>query len=718
MRVLGLLIVLGVAVSLAPSPVVGQEEASPASGARLADRLPADTLVYLRIPSLAAAWSGFQTLPLFQAWQDEEVQEFITASAEGFDEFLAESGADAKLLEHIISLPKTMPGEIALAILAPEEDTGWVLSLSSPGKPDAAKKFAAEAVYPLLASAAYGSPTVAQVAGRKVTSFYSPAFTIDLAVDGDVVLIAGGGAMAGCLTPISDRSMRLSGNIAFRQARAEVGGDGLSFFAYLASGIALDKVIEEEGKKTALALRITGLRGLRTVAAGLTMAGGRARETIWLDFPEGPKGLFGVFPGVAVDLEAARLSPLNTFALFAAAISPTDLYRVALELGAIDKHSPLGELGRLDKSLAKDIGLEALSDLAGFLGTEIVFFAALPAGGGPIPEVVAAVEVLKPDELQTSIEALVKTATGAPSKSLDYHGRQIRYVPVPKNSFLPITPCWCVTDGYLLASHHPTILKGLIRRLEGKSKTLLDDEAFVAATKGLAKDAVAAGYLNTERTFRWLYGLALPFITGFGNDLPFDPAALPSADAIARHLSFGLSAVTRGKDGIHIATDSDGYGPTSLGLYGGLIGTFLWSPWGDRDQAVKSWPCCGWNLSRIHSAVEMYRTANGRYPAKLEDLTDARNLGVWSIQCNEASRKRTEDAPEGRRTEQRAHWEDFGYLVTAKSIEPPASLPETAMLLWDSEPRHNGGRVILLAGGKLTWMREFDFQKALAEQGK
>jgi hypothetical protein len=40
------------------------------------------------------------------------------------------------------------------------------------------------------------------------------------------------------------------------------------------------------------------------------------------------------------------------------------------------------------------------------------------------------------------------------------------------------------------------------------------------------------------------------------------------------------------------------------------------------------------------------------------------------------------------------------------------------MLLWDSEPRHNGGRIVVLASGEVTWLLEAAFRERLAEQEK
>ena len=61
---------------------------------------------------------------------------------------------------------------------------------------------------------------------------------------------------------------------------------------------------------------------------------------------------------------------------------------------------------------------------------------------------------------------------------------------------------------------------------------------------------------------------------------------------------------------------------------------------------------------------------------------------------------------------------DFESVVTRNKIDPPESFPEDRMILWDSEPRHNGGRVILLGNGEVMWLPEAAFQKRLEEQGQ
>ena len=51
-------------------------------------------------------------------------------------------------------------------------------------------------------------------------------------------------------------------------------------------------------------------------------------------------------------------------------------------------------------------------------------------------------------------------------------------------------------------------------------------------------------------------------------------------------------------------------------------------------------------------------------------------------------------------------------------MKPPERFPDDGMVLWDSEPRHNGGRIVLLGDGTVTWMPEAAFQERMKEQDK
>ena len=75
---------------------MGEEES-------LASLVPGETRLFVRFPSLRRAWEGFTTLPLYKAYQDEEVQGFLKTFGTGLDEILPGVRMEfvKKLLEHL-----------------------------------------------------------------------------------------------------------------------------------------------------------------------------------------------------------------------------------------------------------------------------------------------------------------------------------------------------------------------------------------------------------------------------------------------------------------------------------------------------------------------------------------------------------------------------------------------------------------------------------------
>jgi hypothetical protein len=96
-------------------------------------------------------------------------------------------------------------------------------------------------------------------------------------------------------------------------------------------------------------------------------------------------------------------------------------------------------------------------------------------------------------------------------------------------------------------------------------------------------------------------------------------------------------------------------------------------------------------------------------------LEDTNEWGFRWIRCPQAS---LDHANRNRGGEERSITDDFTYVVEALALEPPDAFPEEWMIVWDSEPRHNGGRVVLLGCGDVIWLPEEDFQKRLEEQKK
>ena len=693
-------------LAVAQEEAVAREEAE--KGTTLADLVAEDTFLYLTIPSLSRSWKGFKTLPIYEVYKDEEVSSLLDSLGENMDEILP--GIRIDLVDDLLRLPEIFDGEVSFAFRHPDEEESWALSLVSRSDPAKATVFAEETLHNFLHSLFAFGPETVTIKGRKVKRYMGPRDFLFMAdLDGRILLTPEEEQMATMISRLDKPGPSLAGLEAFREAAQRMKAADSSFFVFLSLEPLWKKALDEMDTKEQAIFSELGFQGLRSLSANLTLAGGRAEDTIWLDIPGERKGLLKVLANAHLDSDLARLAPNNTLLLGAGVLNIPDLYKTVLRASEASDYTLFDDLRSGMDNLAKKLGLRAFSDLLSQLGTEAVTFVALPKGGGIIPEAAAAIEVLEPDQLQTNLFALARTAAGEEPKSASYRDREIYYLGEQRRGPLEIgLLCWTVTDGYLFVSHHPSILKGIIRRLDQNRGSLKEDEDFLAAWDKLPGEAVAVAYVNSKRLFEYVYSVFVFFATMAGDNLPFDAALLPTAEAISDYLTFGLSGVTAEEKGILIRTESDGYGPTALFLYGSSVAAFF-LPFEIWDDSLDRFPACGWSQRQLGKGLEEYRQNHQTYPPSLEAL--------WEENVN-----RHATCPQARMDREGAADDefppDFGYVVETLAIEPPEFFPDDWMILWDSEPRHNDGRVILLGNDEQLWLPEQAFQERLKEQKK
>ncbi len=712
------ILLLVVATLFSAAPLRGEQEEGPLP---LASLVPEETRVYFSFPSLSRAWEGFRTLPLYEAYCDEEVQAFFDSLDEGMSEML--SGKRSDFVRGILDLPGLFKGEAAFALVPREDDEeehDWIVSLAAGGESEAAERFVDKTVFSFLEAVFPWGPGKEEIAGNEVTVFKGPSNTLHLCfVEGRLLLSDSSALLKRLLSGPGGEGKSLAETRSFDAAWKRLGGKDASFLIHFSlNRLMTDEFFDLHKKEKAL-LKALGLADLESVTAVLTQADGRARETIWLQLNKPPQGILEIFGEPPLDIELARLAPDSTVLLLAGNVSLADVYQAVL--GAAREHPDemVDEMRRAMRNMEKQLGLRSLGDLIGLLGTEVMAYAALPDGGGFIPMAALVFEVLEPERLQTNLHSLWRTLSGQEPKTLTYRGRQIHYLPSTGRDFFELSACWCITDGYLLLSYHPLSLKGLVARLDKGKRTLRTDQEFEAAWKNLPDKAVAVGYADSQRLFRYLYGLVLTFVPMMGDDVPFDPAMLPSTDCVADYLSSALSGLTSEETGIVVQTESDGYGPTSLALYG-VVAWIIWTPIEEWDNLVFEYPSCARRQKSIRHAMELFREEHQRYPKDIPELLEG-NYRSFGSGCFAVQRTRVVDTPEQLESllasQEEAVMLDFKYVVAEKKIEPPSEFPDDWMILWDSEPRHNDGRVVLLGNGEPTWLPEAEFQKRLKEQG-
>ncbi len=430
------LLILFLLFSVLYLSTAAEEENAPPSG--LASLVPGDTHVLILFPSLKAAWEGFKSLPLYQAYQDEEVQVFIESFGEGLDELAP--GINMRLIKELLTLPEVFDGEAAFAMQFPmERDDGdrWILSLHAMEDTEKAGAFVEKTLYPLLKAFFPWGPEKETVGGAEVTVFKGPLLSLYVInSEGHLVIAQSKEGLEDLLARKKESIGSLSENGSYRTAKAQWEKESPSFVLYTTLEGVWKNADEDMEKEDRAVLRATGFDGLQYLFVCLAMDGGRAEDLIHLNIPGEKRGFFRIFSNAPVDPDMVRIAPNNTLLFAGGNLEIGALYQTVL---AMEKASPRGGLQDLRRSaddLAGKLGLRSFSDLMGLLGTEVLFYTALPQGGGGlIPEVVAALEVLEPDKLQTNLFGLVETLAGTPPKTMNFQNRRIHYLPFTRRDF-------------------------------------------------------------------------------------------------------------------------------------------------------------------------------------------------------------------------------------------------------------------------------------------
>ncbi len=691
---------------LAPARAqVSSAPLAPQDQTDLAGLVPATTRFYLSVPSLSRSWAGFCTLPLYQAYCDEEVQAFLKSL--GSD--LKNNVPDVRweFVEELLDLPAIFDGQAAFALVDPEEH-GWVLSLSSTGDAARVAAFAEHLTESLRRVFPAGLET-SEIAGARVLTLRGPACDWNVATAPGRLLVAPRRAhLESVLSGADSGAASLAADEAFQKGCAGQVDGATSFFLYVPLQRLLDDELAEASKEDRDVLSAAGGEGLQSLVAGLAMSEGRANDLVRIEIAGERRGFFDLFVDGPIEPALARLAPPDTLLLGGGLLRIKELHQTMARIIRASRGAWLEGEERPGEQLAEDVRERALAAVVDSLGMEIMLFVSLPAGGF-IPTGALAVEVLRPDELQSDFMTLCSELIGTEVKTTSFRGRNISYSKPLHDTYGGFAPSWCVTDGYLLLSLHTSVLKEIIGRLDGGKGSLADDPAFRASWEKLPQKAGLVGYANSKRLFEYLYGMLLSYAPILGAMFPVDAAMLPTAESISAYLSFGLTGLVADDRGLLLVTESDGYGPTSTAMYvlAGTAAAYCLM----TDEFTSHRSDCRHALTRIHEDLETARQETQHYPATLRALH--REDEPWrDAHCPEATRQRTnigqgEEAP----------YAHFAYVLTSKGIEPPETFPDDWMIVWDSEPRHNNGRMVLCGSGEITWLPEPAFQQRLTEQG-
>jgi hypothetical protein len=401
--------------------------------------------------------------------------------------------------------------------------------------------------------------------------FHKLAATPELPVElswgaGNGYLMVGFGE--GSLAAMSERIRGQKSPAWLTKLQTEAGFERRSTLSYVNVKRLIASFAPLTGPEGESVIASLGLRQLTTLGAvtGMDETGMISRTMLGIDGP--PRGLVSLIESEGI--VASDLAHIPADALLASSVSleASKLLDVVLAAAAEADPRAAGEINAELARFEERTGVN-LREALGGLGNNWSLQAAAADGG--ILGAAVTVEVwdrAKVAAAQTAIMASANEIAG-PGQwqyvKTPFAGQTIFHLSAPRMP-MPFAPAWCLTDKQLIVGLYPQSVKAVLARQAGDKS--LADVPEVAALLAGPKPPLAISYYDTKPMFEAMYSsvqMIAPMLlqqTGLqyggraGGEPPimFDPAALPTARSISRHLRPSVTVVRRTPAGLSVET--------------------------------------------------------------------------------------------------------------------------------------------------------------------
>jgi hypothetical protein len=223
-----------------------------------------------------------------------------------------------------------------------------------------------------------------------------------------------------------------------------------------------------------------------------------------------------------------------------------------------------------------DSGITAADWKAAF-GTELGSLGTWPSSAR-WPSLLVTLPVTDANKAQQIVEALLRAEEEGSWTATERDG--VRYFSKQTAaSFVAITPTITLSDRILIAGLDPTSVEDAIKRARGSSSELADSQTYKGAARLLPAPTNFFAYIDTAQLYsrldaslRPMLLMAAAFVPAIGSSI--DPAKLPAAEVITKHLSPIVSSQRYDGDGYMV----ESMGPITLDQLG--IGIAISSSFG------------------------------------------------------------------------------------------------------------------------------------------
>ncbi|MDB5318618.1 MAG: hypothetical protein JWN40_249 [Phycisphaerales bacterium] len=710
-----------VSVVVALLVVAGSAKAQP-----LADRVPADALIYIGWSGSDSMGPGYAGSHLEAVLKDSKLQEVISDALPRLFKLIAAKEPNA-------AEPLALFTSYAGAMW--RHPSAFYFGGFTPGNPNGPPmpKFA------MLCDAGANGKALADKIRNAVTQA-RPPFEIKVEEQGGMVVTSVG--TQSWFGPKKQPIAALTSSPAFKAALAQVQKDpvasvyiDMEAIVRLADQMTAGSPAGQSWANTRDSMGLTGTKRL------IVTAGFDQKDWITQAFIEAPSPRKGAAAGLFS-------TPLGNDILKAVPQTATVMSAGKFDLGGLvsgirsfaTAMSP--QAGQqVDAVLAQirdSIGLDLQTDVFDLFGDEWAAYLDPMAAGQGILGYTIVNRAKNPTKLEASltrledvINSLAKSALGpnAPTIAIQrtpIAGTTLHHLAVPF-----VSPSWAIKDGNLYLGLYPQVVEAAVEQGGGRNKSILDNEDYLAVRKRLGGQAASGiGFANLPKTapegYQQVLMISRLYLGGadlFGAQTP--AMAIPPLRKIMPHLTPSGDVAWTDASGWHYKAVSPFPGSDLLTPGGGgqliiaeqalLVSILL--PSLNRARETANRVKCGSDMRQIGMAIMLYANENkGKYPPDLGTLIKTQDITAEVFVCPSGNNQFPRAA--NLAMDDQVKWvnehSDYIYLGAGMNVTAGAE----TILLYEKPGAHGGQGMNILYGDGHAEFQQMPYAMQAIEKQK
>jgi hypothetical protein len=531
------------------------------SSAPVAALLPRETIFVGQIPDFNRAYDEWQHSDIYQLYREPAVQDFLHKP-------LGNTSKTDAVSQTLLEIEQLAPKNAFVALTSIDNNNPRIVGgFHFRGTREQAERIIGKWRSRLMGQNSSPQPEKQQYQGHEMEVIKTGSLNIVTAYDPPWFFVA---TDVTEMQSLLDRADRRSSNPDNRLDKDETYRAAIS--RRLSNDVAFFYLQPKTFSQRLAALRAavgstpapgegTMLEKMRSIAGSMRFQNGKIRDVLFLGMPK-------LEQSATLTRSSLSLGTKETF------------FYLAMLLNLGERMDTLNQAAvfagtKIFQALS-DSGITAADWKAAF-GTELGSLGTWPSSAR-WPSLLVTLPVTDANKAQQIVEALLRAEEEGSWTATERDG--VRYFSKQTAaSFVAITPTIALSDRILIAGLDPTSVEDAIKRARGSSSELADSQTYKGAARLLPAPTNFFAYIDTAQLYsrldaslRPMLLMAAAFVPAIGSSI--DPAKLPAAEVITKHLSPIVSSQRYDGDGYMV----ESMGPITLDQLG--IGIAISSSFG------------------------------------------------------------------------------------------------------------------------------------------